>query len=66
MSFLRFCGHFAAAYGTRWLALVFPALFGGTFHIGEFGIYGFLAVSLGYAAIRIINDKINRLHPTQE
>ena len=66
MSILRLYGHFAAPYGTCWLAWSSPAFFGNAFHINRFEFYGLIAVSLGYAEIRMLMDKINRHHQSQD
>lgn len=54
MRFARFYGHFAAAYGTIWLALLFAALVSRS-HIdaGEFGLFGFPVIALIYAFVRM-------------
>ena len=45
----RFYLHFAAAYGTIWLAMLLAAVFSQS-HInaGEFGLYGFPIIALVY------------------
>ncbi len=57
MQFARFYGHFAAAYGTIWLAMMFVAVAGQT-HVnaGEFGLYGFPVIAALYACIRLASD----------
>ena len=62
MSILRFYDRFAAAYGTCWLVLSFPAFSGGRIHITRLGFYGFVAISVGYAVVRTVNEAINRLY----
>jgi len=53
MSFARFYGHFAAAYGTFWLILLLVAVVSQS-HVdaGGFGMFGFPLIALVYAVIR--------------
>ena len=53
MPFLRFYGHFAAAYGTIWLIFVLSIAFNGHAETGEFGLYGFPVIALVYALLRL-------------
>lgn len=73
MPFLRFYGHFAAAYGTIWLIFVLSISFNGHAETGEFGLYGFPVIALVYALLRTsmgnnqdyelrnLRDRISRL-----
>jgi hypothetical protein len=56
MAFVRFYGHFAAAYGTIWLIFVSSIFFTRHAETGSFGIYGFPAIALVYAMFRMIAD----------
>lgn len=55
MGFIRFYGHFAAAYGTLWLVMLFIA-FVTQSHIdtGLFGLVGFPIIALIYATARMV------------
>jgi hypothetical protein len=54
---MRFYGHFAAAYGTCWLAMLVAALvLGSNVNAGAVGFFGFPAVSFIYAVGRRRRD----------
>ena len=55
MPFIRFYGHFAAAYGTLWLVMLLVALLTQS-HIdaGLFGLVGFPIIALIYAIARLV------------
>jgi len=54
---MKFYGHFAAAYGTIWLAMVCVALVTQK-HInaGQFGMFGFPVIAFFYALLRMASD----------
>ena len=55
MGFIRFYGHFAAAYGTLWLIMLFAAVVSQS-HLdaGLFGLIGFPFIALVYAIVRMV------------
>ncbi|MDJ0523167.1 MAG: hypothetical protein QNJ90_13945 [Planctomycetota bacterium] len=56
----RFYGHFAAAYGTIWFALMCAAIVSqSNINTGEFGLYGFPVIALAYAVFRMQGGKQN-------
>ena len=53
----RFYGHFAAAYGTIWFALMLAAVVSQSqIDTGELGFYGFPVVALLYAWVRVATN----------
>jgi hypothetical protein len=58
MGFLKFYGHFAAAYGTLWLVMLILA-FVSQSHIdtGLFGLVGFPIIALIYATVRMVSSE---------
>ena len=54
---MKFYGHFAAAYGTMWLAMLGLALITQTrINTGTFGLIGFPIIALVYAFIRLWSE----------
>ena len=55
---MKFYGHFAAAYGTIWFALLCVALLTQK-HInaGQFGMFGFPVIAFFYALLRMASDE---------
>ena len=66
MSILRFYSHFAAAFGTCWLVWSSPAFIGRPFRINRDEFFGLIAISLGYAVIRTVNDMVKRVFASQD
>ena len=54
---MKFYGHFAAAYGTIWFALVCAALLTQKhLNAGQFGMFGFPIIAFFYALLRVASD----------
>lgn len=61
MTFGRFYGYFAAAYGTIWLVLMLAALLTqSSIDAGAFGLFGFPIIALVYAFIRASGERTER------